>query len=79
MLPSSPAFYFLNVFCKGFPLAPSAFAVASALTPWRSHLGPSDGEGAKGRTPSVEPERRARSHRPVYLVTDRPSRKPLGV
>ncbi len=42
------------------PGAPSAFAVASARTRWRGHLGPSDGDGAKGRTPSVEPEPRLR-------------------
>lgn len=46
-------------FSWGFPRAPSAFAVASARTRWRSHLGPSEGEGAKGRPPSVEPEPRS--------------------
>ena len=43
----------------GFPRAPSAFAVASAVTPLRSKSGWGEGEGAKGRTPSVEPEPRS--------------------
>ena len=52
-------FGLLGVFCTmGLPRAPSAFAVASALTPWRSRLGPRRRRSAKGRPPFVEPEPR---------------------
>ena len=46
-------------FSKALPRAPSAFAVASALTRRRSLRGPRRRRRRMGRTPFVEPERRS--------------------
>jgi hypothetical protein len=48
------------LFFQGFPVAPSVFALASALTSRRSLPGPRRGRRRKGRTPFVEPEPRFR-------------------
>jgi hypothetical protein len=46
-------------FSKALLRAPSAFAVASALTRWRSLRGPRRRRRRMGRTPFAEPERRS--------------------
>jgi len=56
-------------FLRGFPRAPSAFAVASALARRAEGLqGPIDGEGGQGRPPFVEPERRSKNADPPKRV-----------
>ena len=56
-------------FSKALPRAPSAFAVASALTRWRSLPGTRRRRRRMGRTPFVEPERRS----------SRPTAPPLAI
>ena len=68
-------------FFQGFPRAPSAFAVASALT-LAKRMGTRRRRRWKGRTPSVEPERRSTATPlgpAVSAAVDRPSRRAAAV